>query len=101
MRDLARGSEAVIYLLVIWFFEPAMHDPLSSLSVRFAYVASQLPRLAWYAGHEMVLRRLAAEERRRSGNDIRPPVRSSVQGTKPAAHLCRHACFAAAGYCEC
>jgi ubiquinone/menaquinone biosynthesis C-methylase UbiE len=55
-----------------------MHDPLSSLSVRFAYVASQLPRLAWYAGHEIVLRRLAAEERRRSGNDIRPPVRSSV-----------------------
>jgi ubiquinone/menaquinone biosynthesis C-methylase UbiE len=55
-----------------------MHDPLSLLSLRVAYAASQLPRLAWYAGHEVVLRRLAAEARRRSGNSTRPPVRSSV-----------------------
>jgi hypothetical protein len=33
---------------------------------------------SWYAGHEIVLRRLAAEARRRSGNGTRPPVRSSV-----------------------
>ena len=49
-----------------------MADPLSLLNVRLAYVASQLPRFAWYAGHEMVLRRLAAEARRRSGKAARP-----------------------------
>ena len=48
-----------------------MADPLSLLNVRLAYVASQLPRFAWYAGHEMVLRRLAAEARRRSGKAAR------------------------------
>ena len=49
-----------------------MADHLSLLNVRLAYVASQLPRFAWYAGHEMVLRRLAAEARRRSGKAARP-----------------------------
>ena len=48
-----------------------MADPLSLLNVRLAYVASQLPRFAWYAGHEMVLRRLAAKARRRSGKAAR------------------------------
>jgi ubiquinone/menaquinone biosynthesis C-methylase UbiE len=55
-----------------------MHDPLSWLRIRVAYAARQLPRLAWYAGHEIVLRRLAAEARQRSGNGTRPPVRSSA-----------------------
>jgi ubiquinone/menaquinone biosynthesis C-methylase UbiE len=56
-----------------------MADPLSLVSLRLAYVASQLPRFAWYAGHEMVFRRLAAEARRRSGNGARPRVRSNAQ----------------------
>ena len=55
-----------------------MHDPLSWLRIRVAYAARQLPRLAWYAGHEIVLRRLAAEARQRSGNGTRPPVPSGV-----------------------
>jgi hypothetical protein len=49
-----------------------MADHLFLLNVRLAYVASQLPRFAWNAGHEMVLRRLAAEARRRSGKAARP-----------------------------
>src|SRR5262245_34736600 len=53
----------------------ATSDPLSRFGVRFAYAASQLPRLAWYAGHEMVLRRLVAEARR-TGKSVRPPAQS-------------------------
>ena len=54
-----------------------MNDPLSLLGTRLAYAASQLPRLAWYAGHEIVLRRLAAEARRRPSTRARQPVQSS------------------------
>ena len=35
-----------------------MGDPLTLMTIRAAYVARQLPRLAWYAGHDYVLRRL-------------------------------------------
>lgn len=55
-----------------------MNDPLSQFGTRLAYAASQLPRLAWYAGHDIVLRRLAAKTRRRPGESARPPVRSSA-----------------------
>jgi ubiquinone/menaquinone biosynthesis C-methylase UbiE len=44
-----------------------MSEPHSLFAWRIAYLASQLPRVAWYAGHEMVLRQLAADARRRSG----------------------------------
>ena len=54
-----------------------MNDPLSLLGTRLAYAASQLPRLAWYAGHEIVLRRLAAKARRRPSTRARQPVQSS------------------------
>jgi ubiquinone/menaquinone biosynthesis C-methylase UbiE len=53
-----------------------MNGPLSLLGLRLAYAASQLSRLAWYGGHEIVLRRLAAEARRRPGASSRPPVQS-------------------------
>lgn len=51
-----------------------MNDPIAQLSTRVAYAARQLPRLAWYAGHGLVLRRLADQARRRSGERARPPV---------------------------
>jgi ubiquinone/menaquinone biosynthesis C-methylase UbiE len=54
-----------------------MNDPLSQFGTRLAYAASQLPRLAWYAGHDIVLRRLAAKARR-PGESARPPVQSSA-----------------------
>jgi ubiquinone/menaquinone biosynthesis C-methylase UbiE len=42
-------------------------SPLARLATRVAYGATQLPRLAWYAGHGYALQRLAAEARRREG----------------------------------
>jgi ubiquinone/menaquinone biosynthesis C-methylase UbiE len=45
--------------------------PLPRLATRLAYAGTQLPRMAWYAGHLYVMRRLAAEVRRREGRDER------------------------------
>jgi hypothetical protein len=47
--------------------------PLARLATRIAYGATQLPRLAWYAGHGYALQRLAAEARRREGESDAPP----------------------------
>ena len=49
-----------------------MADPMSRLATRLAYAATQLPRMAWYVGHGIVLRRLAEEARRREGTAARP-----------------------------
>ena len=49
-----------------------MADPMSRLATRLAYAATQLPRMAWYVGHGIVLRRLAEEARRREGAASRP-----------------------------
>jgi ubiquinone/menaquinone biosynthesis C-methylase UbiE len=49
-----------------------MADPISRFATRVAYGARQLPRLAWYLGHGMVMRRLSAAERRRAGASARP-----------------------------
>ena len=54
-----------------------MDTPLSRLSLRLAYAANQLPRLAWYAGHDVVFRRLATRARE-TGRSRRPPAQSSV-----------------------
>jgi ubiquinone/menaquinone biosynthesis C-methylase UbiE len=48
-----------------------MSDPLTLMATRVAYAATQLPRLAWYAGHGYVVRRLAAQARR-NGASARP-----------------------------
>jgi ubiquinone/menaquinone biosynthesis C-methylase UbiE len=55
-----------------------MNDPLSLFGARLAYAASQLPRLAWYTGHDIVFRRLVAEARRRGGKSARLPAQSRV-----------------------
>jgi ubiquinone/menaquinone biosynthesis C-methylase UbiE len=47
-------------------------SPLARLATRVAYGATQLPRLAWYAGHGYALQRLAAEARRREGEAETP-----------------------------
>jgi ubiquinone/menaquinone biosynthesis C-methylase UbiE len=49
-----------------------MTDPLSRLATRVAYGASQLPRVAWYVGHNALMRRLAEAARRRGGESTRP-----------------------------
>jgi hypothetical protein len=55
----------------------------SLIALRIAYLTSQLPRVAWYAGHEMVFRQLAADARRRSGkaagSRVRPRTRQRHQ----------------------
>jgi len=42
------------------------------LATRVAYGASQLPRVAWYVGHSIAVRRLSEAERRRDGKKARP-----------------------------
>jgi ubiquinone/menaquinone biosynthesis C-methylase UbiE len=54
-----------------------MSHPLSQLATRMTYLSRQLPRMAWYAGHLYVMRRLAEEVRRREGKDAQP---------KPGSH---------------
>jgi hypothetical protein len=40
-----------------------MTNPLSRIAMRVAYGASQLPRVAWYVGHGLAMRRLAKAAR--------------------------------------
>ena len=49
-----------------------MANPVSRLRVRAAYGAIQLPRLAWYLGHGLAMRRLSETARRREGEGSRP-----------------------------
>jgi len=49
-----------------------MSNPLSRLATRVAYGASQLPRVAWYVGHSLALRRLSKAVRRRDGEKVSP-----------------------------
>lgn len=58
-----------------------MSDPLTRMATRVAYVATQFPRLAWYAGHDYVMRRLAAQVRRQ----VREPQRRSGPPRKGSA----------------
>jgi ubiquinone/menaquinone biosynthesis C-methylase UbiE len=51
-------------------------NPVSSFATRFAYGASQLPRVAWYVGHALVTKRLSEEARRREGS-TRPKAQTS------------------------
>src|SRR5215472_5636142 len=49
-----------------------MAGPVARLATRLAYGASQLPRVAWYLGHSMVMRRLSEMARRRPAESTRP-----------------------------
>jgi ubiquinone/menaquinone biosynthesis C-methylase UbiE len=49
-----------------------MSNSLSRITLRVAYGASQLPRVAWYVGHSIAMRRLAEAARRRDGKSSRP-----------------------------
>ena len=48
-----------------------MTNPLSRIATRVAYGATQLPRVAWYVGHSLAVRRLAEATRRRDGGAAR------------------------------
>ena len=49
-----------------------MSNPLSRLATRVAYGASQLPRVAWYVGHSLAVRRLSEAAQRRDGKKAQP-----------------------------
>ena len=71
-----RGLAAYINRVPSAAGNAAMADPISRFATRVAYGARQLPRLAWYLGHGMVMRRLSAAERRRTGASARPAART-------------------------
>ena len=48
-----------------------MSDPISRLITRAAYGVTQLPRVAWYVGHSLAVRRLSESARRRDGQNAR------------------------------
>ncbi len=54
-------------------------SPLSRLLTRASYGIRQLPRVAWYVGHGMALRRLSAAARRQSGGTRRPRARTGAR----------------------
>ena len=52
-----------------------MAEPASPLATRVAYGASQLPRFAWYVGHNLLMRQLSNLSRR-TGRSTRPRART-------------------------
>src|SRR5215472_1939914 len=57
---------------------PEMAAPEPSIITRVAYGVSQLPRVVWYLGHGLALRRLAEAARRNNGVKARRRVRTSA-----------------------
>jgi ubiquinone/menaquinone biosynthesis C-methylase UbiE len=55
-----------------------MADTVSQFATRIAYGARQLPRVAWYIGHGLVMRRLSQSVRERAGQTPRPQARVGV-----------------------
>ncbi len=55
-----------------------MPDPVSQFATRIAYGARQLPRVAWYIGHAIVMRRLSEAARRQPGESTRPRARTDA-----------------------
>jgi hypothetical protein len=55
-----------------------MSSLLSAIALRLAYGATQLPRVAWYVGHGLAMRRLAEAARRRDGEAVRRHRQTNV-----------------------
>jgi ubiquinone/menaquinone biosynthesis C-methylase UbiE len=55
-----------------------MPDPVSQFATRIAYGARQLPRVAWYVGHALVMRRLSQAVRERAGESTRPQAHTDA-----------------------
>jgi ubiquinone/menaquinone biosynthesis C-methylase UbiE len=58
-----------------------MANPVSRIATRLAYGASQLPRIAWYMGHGIIMRQLSEMAGRRAGGNERP--RASTDAAAP------------------
>jgi ubiquinone/menaquinone biosynthesis C-methylase UbiE len=52
--------------------EDDMADPLARFATRLAYGATQLPRVAWYVGHDTIMRRLSQAQRGESRRSRKP-----------------------------
>ena len=55
-----------------------MDSPLSRIVTRVAYGARQLPRVAWYVGHSLALRRLSEATHRQERQKARPRPRTDL-----------------------
>ena len=55
---------------------PVMKEPLAYLALPLAYASRQLPRIAWYAGHFYLVRRLAQQARQHDGEPVHSKSRS-------------------------
>ena len=55
-----------------------MSSPLSRVTTRVIYGASQLPRIAWYIGHSLAVRRLSEAAPRRDDNEARPRAHTNL-----------------------
>jgi hypothetical protein len=55
-----------------------MSNPLSRVTTRVAYGASQLPRIAWYVGHSLAVRQLSEATRRRDGKKAQPRAHTNL-----------------------
>jgi ubiquinone/menaquinone biosynthesis C-methylase UbiE len=55
-----------------------MATPMSRITTRLAYGARQLPRVAWYVGHGLVMKRLSETVRKREGEGIQPRAHTNA-----------------------
>jgi hypothetical protein len=53
-------------------------SPLARLATRVAYGASQLPRVTWYIGHSLAVRRLSELARRQDSRKVRPRAHTTA-----------------------
>ena len=60
-----------------------MSSSISTVVTRFSYGISQLPRVAWYLGHGLALRRLSEAARRREGSQSRAGRRPRTDAPVP------------------
>ena len=65
-------------IVTVLNLEKRMSDQLARITTRVAYGASQLPRIAWYVGHSLAVRRLSDAARRRDGKKARPRAHTSL-----------------------
>jgi hypothetical protein len=52
---------------------------LPRIALRAAYGATQLPRVAWYIGHGLAMRRLARAAQRKNGKSTRPRAHTDAK----------------------
>ena len=55
-----------------------LSNPLFRVVTRVAYGACQLPRIAWYVGNSLVVRRLSEAMQRRDGKKAQPRARTNL-----------------------